>query len=205
MKVLMINGSPRADGNTARALAEMEMVFRESGVECETVLVGDKDIRGCIACRSCEEAKRCVFDDIVNVLADKLKESDGLVIGSPVYYAQANATLTALLQRMFFSMRTDLRYKVGAGVVVARRGGSATAYDDLNKYFGVAGMPIATSQYWNMVYGRNIGEADEDAEGLQTMRSLANNMVFLMRSIALGKEQFGLPEAEEEIATNFVR
>lgn len=206
MKVLMLNGSPREDGNTAVALAEMEKVFAENGVDCETVLVGGKDIRGCIACRKCGETNRCVFDnDEVNELADKLKEADGLVVGTPVYFAQTNATLTALLQRMFFSIHTDLRDKVGASVVVARRGGSSSTYDNLNKFFGVAGMPIATSQYWNMVYGRDIGDAPEDAEGLQTMRTLANNMVFLMKSIALGKEKFGLPEKEEEISTNFVR
>lgn len=205
MKVLMINGSSREDGNTALALEEMEKVFQENGVECEKVLVGGKDIRGCIACRKCEEAKKCVFDDEVNELAGKLKEADGIVVGSPVYFAGPNATLMALMQRMLFSIRTDLRGKVGASVVVARRGGCATAYDDLNRLFGVTGMPIATSQYWNMVYGRNIGDAAEDAEGMQTMRTLAGNMIFLMKSIALGKEKFGLPDQEEEIATNFVR
>lgn len=206
MKVLMINGSPRANGNTALALAEMEKVFNENGVECETVIVGSKDIRGCIACRKCAELGRCVFDDIVNELAPVFKEADGLVLATPVYYANANATLMALVQRLMYSTPAiDKRSKAGASVVVARRGGSTATYDDLNRFFGICGMPIATSQYWNMVYGRDPGEVSQDAEGMQTLRTLARNMTFLMRSIALGIKEFGLPEQEPVTFTHFIR
>lgn len=206
MKVLMINGSPRIEGNTALSLAEMDKVFKEEGIETETVLVGNKDIRGCIACRKCAELGRCVFDDEVNELAVKFKEADALVIGAPVYFASANATLVALMQRLMFSTQSvDKRMKVGACVVVSRRGGSSSTYDELNKFFGICGMPIATSQYWNMTYGREEGEAAQDGEGMQTMRTLARNMIFLMKSMALGYEKYGLPEKEEGIATHFIR
>lgn len=206
MKVLMINGSPRENGNTSLALDEIGKVFTNHGVEFEKVTVGKMDIRGCIACRGCEKAGKCVFDDIANELAEKLDQADGLVIGSPVYFASANGTLKSLLHRMFFSSQArELRMKVGACVVVSRRGGSSSTYDELNKFFGIAGMPIATSQYWNMVYGREEGEAARDEEGMQTMRTLAENMVFLMNSIALGKKEYGLPEKEEPVATHFIR
>lgn len=207
MKVLMINGSPRENGNTALSLKEMEKVFAAEGIEVETIHVGGMDIRGCIACRSCGETGRCVFDDVVNELAPKLDEADALVVGTPVYFANANATLMALLQRLFFSVQDwiEMRMKVGAGVVVSRRGGSSSTYDELNKFFGISGMPIATSQYWNMTYGREEGEAAEDGEGMQTMRTLARNMIFLMKSMALGFEKYGLPEKEEPVATHFIR
>ena len=205
MKVLMINGSPRQGSNSGVALDEMKKVFEAQGIECEEIQVGSKDIRGCVDCRQCGKLGKCAFDDMVNETAPKFEEADALVVASPVYFAGANATLKAFLQRMFFSTPFDKRMKVGASVVIARRGGCSTAFDELNKFFGIAGMPVATSQYWNMVYGRNPGEAAEDGEGLQTMRTLANNMVFLMKSIALGKEQFGLPETEEEVVTNFIR
>ena len=205
MKVLMINGSPRQQGNTYIALSEMEKIFKESGAETELVHIGNKDIRGCIACGSCYEKGKCVFDDCVNELAPKFEESDGLVIGSPVYYASANATLIALLDRLFYSTHFDKTMKVGASVVVARRGGLSATFDELNKFFTISGMPIASSQYWNSVHGRVEGEAAQDAEGLQTMRVLARNMTFLMKSIALGKEQFGLPEKEAFERTNFIR
>lgn len=205
MHVLMLNGSPRANGNTALALHEMEKVFTEQGVICELIHVGQKDIRGCIACRQCVKLGHCVFDDVVNELAPKFQACDGLVVGSPVYYASANATLVALLTRLFFSTPFDKRMKVGACVVAARRGGLSATFDELNKFFAISGMPIATSQYWNSIHGREAGEAAGDAEGLQTMRTLARNMTFLMKSIQLGKEKYGLPEREEPVSTHFIR
>ena len=205
MHVLMLNGSPRANGNTALALHEMEKVFTEQGVTCELIHVGQKDIRGCIACRQCVKLGHCVFDDVVNELAPKFQACDGLVVGSPVYYASANATLVALLTRLFFSTPFDKRMKVGACVVAARRGGLSATFDELNKFFAISGMPIATSQYWNSIHGREAGDAAGDAEGLQTMRTLARNMTFLMKSIQLGKEKYGLPEREEPVFTHFIR
>ena len=205
MKVLMLNGSPRANGNTSLALGEMQKIFEKEGVEIEYVHVGNKEIRGCVACASCFKTGKCAIDDIVNELAPKLEACDGVVVGSPVYYAAANSTLTALLDRLFYSTRFDKRMKVGASVVVARRGGCSATFDQLNKYFTISGMPVASSQYWNSVHGALAGEAAQDEEGLQTMRTLANNMVFLMRSIALGKEKYGLPEKEKFARTNFIR
>lgn len=205
MKVLLINGSPKHNGNTAQALQEMEKVFIQAGVEVETVHVGTQDIRGCIACGGCARTGKCVFDDLVNEVAAKLQEADGMVVASPVYYASPNATLIALLDRLFHSTRFDKRMKVGASVAVARRGGCSSTFDMLNKYFTICGMPVASSQYWNSVHGGAPGDAQQDAEGLQTMRTLASNMTFLMRSIALGREQFGLPEVEKRETTNFIR
>ena len=205
MKVLILNGSPRVGGNTTTAIVELEKVFREEGVEVETVQVGALEIRGCIACGKCAEGGGCVFDDIVNELSPKFEAADGLIVASPVYYAGANATLVACLTRLFYSTRFNKTMKVGASVAVARRGGCSTTYDELNKFFGIAGMPIAASQYWNSVHGRLPGEAAMDEEGLQTMRTLARNMTFLMRSIALGKEKYGLPEKETPVRTNFVK
>ena len=205
MKVLIINGSPRKDGNTSVALNEMTKVFEEQGIDAEVVQIGNKDVRGCIACGSCATKGKCVFDDVVNELAPKFEEADGLVVASPVYYASANATLIACLDRLFYSTGFDKTMKVGASVVVARRGGLSATYDELNKYFTISGMPVASSQYWNSVHGRLPGEAASDEEGLQTLRVLARNMSFLMKSIALGKEQFGLPEKEEHIFTNFIK
>ncbi len=205
MKVLMLNGSPKAGGNTAAALAEMEKIFIQEGIEVETVQVGNQPVRGCIACGGCYKTNKCVFDDIVNELAPKFREADGLVVGSPVYYASANATLIAVLDRLFYSTGFDKRMKVGAGVTFARRGGCSSTFDMLNKYFTISGMPIASSQYWNSVHGGAPGEAEQDLEGMQTMRTLARNMAFLMKSIALGKEQFGLPEREPHQYTNFIR
>ena len=206
MKVLMINGSPRADGNTATALKEMEKVFLEEGVEVEIVHVGNKAIRGCIACGQCRQLGKCVFDDAVNEVAPKLAECDGLVLGSPVYYASANATLMAFVTRLFYSTgHIRKTMKVGASVVVARRGGLSATYDEMNKFFGISGMPIASGQYWNSLHGSAPGEAAQDAEGMQGMRTLARNMTFLMRSIALGKEKYGIPEKEKTVFTNFIR
>lgn len=205
MKVLIINGSPHKNGNTAIALSEMDGIFRENGIEVETLHIGNKAIRGCIACGSCSEKGRCVFDDEVNKAAAKFEEADGLVVASPVYYASANATLIAFLDRLFYSTNFDKRMKVGASVVVARRGGLSATFDELNKYFTISGMPVASAQYWNSVHGRVPGEAKEDAEGLQTMRDLARNMSFLIKSISLGKERFGLPEREPWTPTHFIR
>ncbi|MCD7817879.1 MAG: flavodoxin family protein [Lachnospiraceae bacterium] len=206
MKVLMLNGSPRKNSNTSVALREMEKVFTEEGVETEIIQVGAKDIRGCIACGTCAKKGKCVFDDPVNEIAPKFEACDGLVVASPVYYASANATMIALLDRLFYSTHFDKTMKVGASVAVARRGGTSATFDELNKYFTISGMPVASSQYWNSVHGRLPGEAEQDEEGLQTMRTLARNMSFLMKSIALGKEAYGLPEKEaEKKSTNFIR
>ena len=205
MKVLMLNGSPRTKGNTFIALEEMKKVFEVEGVEAEIVEVGNKDVRGCIACRRCVELGKCVFDDVVNEMATKFEAADGLVIASPVYYASANATLIACLDRLFYSSHFDKTMKVGASVACARRGGCSATFDELNKYFTISGMPVASSQYWNSIHGAAPGEAEKDEEGRQTMRTLARNMTFLMKSIALGKEQFGLPEKEAKIPTNFIR
>jgi len=205
MKVLMVNGSPHPNGNTAAALAEMQKVFEAEGVETALLQIGNKAIRGCVACGSCRQKGKCVFDDAVNEAAPIFEAADGIVVGTPVYYASANATVVAFLDRLFFSASFDKTMKVGASVAVARRGGCSATFDELNKYFTISGMPVASSQYWNSVHGLVPGEAMQDAEGLQTMRTLAKNMTFLMKSIALGKEKFGLPKAEEKVATNFIR
>ena len=205
MKVLMLNGSPRVNGNTAVALREMEAVFVREGIETETVQVGQRDSRGCIACGKCGQLGKCVFDDIVNELAPKFQAADGLVVASPVYYASANPTLVALLDRLFYSTGFDKTMKVGASVVCARRGGCSATFDELNKFFTISGMPIASSQYWNSIHGLSKGEADQDGEGKQIMRTLARNMSFLMKSIALGKQTYGLPEKEPRISTHFIR
>ena len=189
MNVLIINGSPRKDGNTAIAVEEMKKVFEKEGIETELVNIGNADIRGCIACNTCE----------------KLEKADGLVIATPVYYASANGTLISFLDRLFYSCSCDKTMKVGAAVAVARRGGLTATFDELNKYFTISGMPVASGYYWNGVHGGAKGDVKEDAEGMQMMRYLATNMSFLMKSIALGKEQYGLPEREERVYTNFVR
>ena len=206
MKVLIINGSPRVGGNTTLALSEMINVFEKNGIEVDYVQVGNMNIRGCLACAACHNGREnCIINDIVNELAIKFEACDGMVVASPVYYANANATLVACLDRLFYSTKFDKRMKVGASVAVARRGGCSSTFDQLNKYFTISGMPIASSQYWNSVHGGAPGEAKDDLEGLQTMRTLANNMTFLMKSIALGKEKFGLPEKEKPERTNFIR
>ena len=205
LKVLLLNGSPRPNGNTAVALNEMEEGFNENGVDTEIVNVGNRDVRGCVACNGCATKGKCVFDDVVNEIAPKFEEADGLVVASPVYFASANATLIACLDRLFYSTGFDKTMKVGASVVCARRGGCSATFDELNKYFTISDMPVASSTYWNSIHGRTPGEAEQDGEGLFTMRSLARNMTFLMKSIALGKEQFGLPEKEKRVATNFIR
>ena len=205
MKVLMLNGSPRKGGNTSLALEEMRKIFEALGVETQIVQVGNMDIRGCIACDRCAETGKCAFDDIVNALAPIFEEAAGLVVASPVYYASANATLMATLHRLFYSTHFDKTMKVGASVVCARRGGCSATFDELNKFFTITNMPIASSQYWNSIHGRLPGDADMDEEGKQTMRVLARNMTFLMRSIALGKEAYGLPEKEKHVLEVFNR
>lgn len=201
----MINGSPHANGNTAQALDEMKKIFENEGIEIEYVHVGNKDIRGCTGCGSCFKTKKCVIEDLVNEIAPIFEQCDGMVVGSPVYYAAPNGALLAFLNRLFYSTKFDKRMKVGASLVVARRGGCTAAFDVLNKYFTISGMPVAPSQYWNIAHGALPDQVQEDAEGLQTMRTLANNMIFLMRSIALGKEKYGLPQKEKPERTNFVR
>ena len=205
MKVLLINGSPKPNGNTAHALREMADIFAQEGIEAEIIHIGNQDIRGCIACGSCGKTGKCVFDDAVNAIAPKFEAADGIVIGSPVYYAMANATLMAFMQRLFYSTHFDKTMKVGASIAIARRGGCSSTYDEMNKFFGISGMPIASSQYWNSVHGGAPGQVLEDAEGMQTMRTLSRNMAFLMKAIALGKEQYGLPEKEKHAWTNFIR
>ena len=205
MNVLLINGSPRARGNTAIALEEMAKIFTQEGIEAETIQVGNQAIRGCAACGACAEKGKCAFSDIVNETAPKFEACDGLVIASPVYYASANGTLISFLDRLFYSTSFDKTMKVGASVVVARRGGLSATFDELNKYFTISNMPVAPSQYWNSVHGLAPGQATEDGEGLQTMRVLARNMAFLMKSIALGKEAYGLPQTEDRISTHFIR
>ena len=204
MKVLIINGSPTIGGNTSIAVDEMVKTFTEEGVEAEVVQIGNKDVRGCIACGSCAEKGKCVFNDVVNEIAPKFEEADGLVVASPVYYASANATLIACLDRLFYSTHFDKSMKVGASVVVARRGGCSATFDELNKYFTISNMPVASSQYWNSAHGREKGQVTKDLEGLQTMRVLARNMSFLMKSIALGIEKYGMPKTEEHAWTHFI-
>ena len=205
MNVLLLNGSPHTGGAGYKALAEMTGVFEKNGIETELVQVGNKAVRGCIACNYCREHGNCTFDDLVNEIAPKFEKADGLVVSSPVYYASANATMVALLDRLFYSTPFDKTMKVGASVVTARRGGLSATFDELNKYFTISGMPVASGQYWNRLHGRNADEAAEDLEGLQIMRTLAENMAFLIKSIALGKEQYGIPQKEETVYTNFIR
>jgi len=204
MKVVIINGSPRINGNTSVAVRELESVFAQEGIEVEVFQIGMKDIRGCIGCAKCIELGKCVFDDDVNTIAESFKEADGLIVASPVYYASANATLIACLDRLFFSSSFDKSMKVGASVVCARRSGCTATFDELNKYFTISNMPIASSQYWNNIHGRTPGQAELDEEGKQTMRTLAKNMTFLMKSIELGKKEFGMPEHEQKVMTNFI-
>ena len=206
MKVLIINGSPHAAGSTYTALHEMEQIFEQNGIETETPHIGNMDIRGCVACGYCYKNGQCAFDDLVNEVAKKFAECDGLVVGSPVYYASANSTLTAFLDRLFYSSGSiDKTMKVGAAVVSARRAGTTAAFDQLNKYFTISGMPVASGQYWNGIHGNKAEEALQDEEGTQMMRTLAANMSFLIKSIALGKETYGLPEKEKKVMTNFIK
>lgn len=202
-KVLLINGSPRKDGCTAEALSEMIRIFEENGFSCELVQIGSKAIRGCISCNRCGESGKCVFNDEVNEVAPKFEEADALVVGSPVYFASPNGTLLSFLDRLFYSTRFSKHMKVGASVVSARRGGNTASFDALNKYFTISGMPIASSTYWNMVHGFTADDVRKDKEGLQTMRNLARNIVFMVNAIADAKEKYGLPEVERGSFTSF--
>lgn len=194
MKVLIINGSPHRDGNTSLAISELKKIFAEEDILVENIEIGIKRVSGCLGCSVCSPMGKCVVEDLVNETAAKFKDADGLIIASPVYYSSPNGTLISLLDRLFHSAKFDKRAKVGASVVVARRGGCSTSFDVLNKYFTISGMPVASSTYWNSVHGCKPGEASSDEEGMRTMRNLARNMVFLMRSIRLGMAKFGLPE-----------
>lgn len=205
MYVLMLNGSPHINGVGATALNEMQKVFQKNDIQTEIVNVGSKDVRGCIACRRCGSIGKCVFDDIVNELAPKFEKADGLVVSSPVYYASANATIIALLDRLFYSTPFDKTMKVGTAIATARRGGITATFDELNKFFAISGMPIATGQYWNGLHGQNADDAQQDLEGLQMMRTLAENMSFLIKSIQLGKDKFNVPQRDDFIRTNFIR
>lgn len=204
MKVLIINGSPRVNGNTSIAISELVKTLNENDIETEVITIGNQIIRGCIGCGSCYKNHKCVFNDLVNEVAPKFEVADGLVIASPVYYASANGTLISFLDRLFYSTNFDKKFKVGASIAVCRRGGASATFDELNKYFTIAQMPVVSSQYWNSVHGRKVGEAIKDLEGLQTMRTLGRNMAFLIKSIQLGKEKVGLPEEESKIMTNFI-
>ena len=204
-KVLILSGSPHTDGTTARALSEVKVTLESEGVEVEYIQVGHLDVPGCRGCYACGKLKKCAIDDIVNEIAEKLQSADGIVIGSPVYYASPNGAFIALLDRLFYSSRFDKSMKVGASVVCARRGGCTASFDVLNKYFTISGMPVVSSYYWNQVHGNGKEDAECDLEGLHTMRMLGKNMAFLIKSIALGKETFGVPEKEKKIPTNFIR
>ena len=205
MKVLIINGSPRKDGNSCVAVAEVEKILHDNGIDTETLQIGGEVIRGCVACGYCFSHGKCAFNDLVNEVAEKFEQADGLIVASPVYYASANGTLISFLDRLFYSSHFDKTMKVGASIAVCRRGGASATFDELNKYFTISGMPVVSSQYWNSVHGRAKGEAAADGEGLQTMRTLARNVAFLIKSIALGKEKIGLPEKEEKIMTSFIK
>lgn len=205
MKVLLINGSPHEDGVIALALKELSDTLNRCDIETEIIHVGNKDIRGCIACRSCKKTGKCVFDDCVNEIAFKLKDADGLVVGAPVYYGSANSTVVSLLTRLFYSINYDLSMKVGASVVSARRSGCTATFDELNKFFTISGMPIVSSTYWNNIHGNNKEDGMQDLEGLQVMRNLGKNMAFLIKSIALGKEKYDEVELENNVRTNFIR
>ena len=205
MKVLLINGSPNPRGCTYTALNEVAKTLEQEGIETEIIQVGQKDIRGCIGCRQCKESGQCIFDDFVNEVAPKFNECDGIVIGSPVYYASANGTLISFLDRLFYSTLADKTMKVGAAVVSARRAGTTATFDELNKYFTISSMPVVSSQYWNMVHGYTPEDVMKDEEGMQIMRTLGKNMAFLIKSIQLGKEKYGLPEKEQHVFTPFIR
>lgn len=204
MKALIINGSPKLGGNTSIAVNEVEKTLNKNGIETEVIQIGNKDITGCKACEYCHLHGECIKKDIVNEIAKKFEVADALVIATPVYYASANGTLISLLDRLFYSTSYDKTMKVGASIAVSRRGGCSSTFDELNKYFTISGMPIASSQYWNSVHGRKVGEAEKDLEGLQTMRTLGGNISFLIKAIQLGKEKYGLPNKEKPVYTNFI-
>ena len=206
MKVLIINGSPKENGNTAFALNQMCEVFADMGIETETIQVGNQLIRGCQGCGACYKIGHCVFDDIVNETAAKLESADGMVVGSPVYYASPNGTLLSFLDRLFYSTgKINKRMKVGASVVCARRGGTTASMDVLNKYFTISEMPVASGTYWNIIHGSKPGDAEQDAEGIRTVRNLAKNMGYMMKAFAAARDTMELPEPENKVFTNFIR
>ena len=205
MKVLLINGSPHKGGTTFAALSEVKKALEEDGVTCEIIQVGHLALSGCHGCAACAKLQKCVIDDEVNAVAKKFKECDGLIVGSPVHYAAPAGALLCFLDRLFYSTKFDKRDKVGAAVVCARRGGCTAAFDVLNKYFTISGMPVVTSTYWNQVHGADADDATLDEEGMQCMRNLGHNAAFLIKSIKLGKENHGLPELERRFRTNFIR
>ncbi len=205
MRILIVNGSPNKTGNTYIALNEMRKIFEAEGAEVDWVDLGPGTVRGCADCGKCRELGKCVFNDVVNKAAPLLAACDGMVVGSPVYYASANGSVVSFMDRLFFSCPADKRMKVGASIAVARRAGTTVTMDELNKYFSICQMPIVSSQYWNGVYGAAEGDAAFDPEGMHTVRTLAQNMVFMIRSIALGKEKYGLPEPIKKTFANFVR
>lgn len=204
MKVLIINGSPRLNGNTSIAINELTKTLKENGIEVEIISIGNEVIRGCIACGNCYKTHKCIFNDIVNRVAEKFEEVNGLVVATPVYYASANGTVISFLDRLFYSTHFDKRFKVGASIAVCRRGGASATFDEINKYFTIAQMPVVSSQYWNSVHGRKVGEAVKDLEGLQTMRTLGKNIAFLIKAIQLGINTYGLPDEENKVMTNFI-
>lgn len=203
MKVLLINGSPHSKGCTGRALDEMIKVFESQGIETQLVHIGNKAIRGCISCNSCDKTGKCVFDDEVNKAAKLFEEADGLVVGSPVYYGSPNATVLAFLDRLFYSTPFSKHMKVGAAVVSCRRGGNSASFDVLNKYFTISSMPVISSTYWNDVHGFTAEDVSKDLEGLQTMRNLAGNMSFMLKAISDAKQKYGTPELEQNSFTSF--
>ena len=205
MKALLINGSPHANGCTATALGIVAKELEKNGIEAEIAHVGNKNIRGCIACFKCQQTGRCVFDDMVNELAPKFEEADALVVGSPVYYAGMAGTMNSFLDRLFFSTPFSKRMKVGAAISSARRAGTTATFDQMNKYFTISEMPIASGRYWNMVHGYSMEDVMRDEEGVQNLRILARNIAFLVKAIAAEKEKNGLPEKEEIVFTNFIR
>ena len=202
MKVVLINGSPHRKGNTFIALSEVAGALEKEGVQTEIIQLGIKAVQGCIACNKCAELGHCVFQDtLYNQVREALQEADGIVVGSPVYYAGPNGALCALLDRVFYSCSELLAYKAGASVAVCRRGGASATFDRLNKYFTILNMPVVSSQYWNSVHGMRPGEATEDAEGLQTMRMLGRNMAWLQKGVKREER----PEPELRVMTNFIR
>ena len=205
MKVLLINGSPREQGNTYTALNEVAKALNGEGVETEIISIGKKAVQGCIACGMCGRTGRCTFhDDLYFEVMRAIKDGiDGLIIGSPVYYGGPNGSLCALLDRVFYSLGSDLRYKPGASIVVCRRGGASAAFDRLNKYFTILNMPVVSSQYWNMAYGQTPGQAAQDEEGMQTMRTLGRNMAWMIKRLDVAHQ--GHPEIEPQVRTNFIR
>lgn len=198
-KVILINGSPRENGNTSIALGEIETRLHDLGVETETIRLGTKPMQGCIACYSCKKTGKCVFDDLVNETAEKIRQADGLIVGSPVYYAGPAGTLCAFMDRLFCSAGNTFDGKPAACVAVCRRGGASATFDRLNKYFTICNMPVVPSQYWNSVHGAMPGEAKQDVEGLQTMRTLADNFAWMLRALD------SHPEREPRQGMNFIR